>query len=239
MPTPNPLLHSGFHGELPLQVYPGVKLAKWDTLGKRLPLGHFFIPFLVFPKQSFQCSLPKTNNQTKKKTHKNTKNQKQNKKKTPPHNLQDMHYQLKPWYFPVIFYKIFKDRIRRNVLKPQKVGELKGSTSLWWLLNTGTGLQREVKEFFLALLSYNSPKAHNALCWWDELHDISSLVQSKGSNLHLKPVLSSVGHKDCRTETQQMCLFIQHQLSCHCSLLFFFAPSSSVWWPFWIGCFKF
>lgn len=28
----------------------------------------------------------------------------------------------------------------------------------------GTVPQKEVKEFFLALLFYNSPKAHNALC---------------------------------------------------------------------------
>lgn len=182
-----------------------------------------------FPKQSFKCSLYKPNKQAKKKT---------------SLKLDILIYRvcfgkLKQWHFPAIFCEIFKDRIRRTELKTQKSGEVKGSTSLLWLLKMGTGLRREVKEFFLALLSYNSRKAHNALCWWDELHDISSLVQSKGSNLHLKPVLSSVGHKNCRTEAWQMCLFIQHQLSCHCSLLLSFTSSSPGWWPFWKGSFKF
>lgn len=165
-----------------------------------------------FPKQSFKCSLPKTNKQAK------------TLPKTCYFNSRDTLGKLKQWHFTVILYEIFRDRIRSNELKPQKSGEGKGRASPLWLLNMGTGLQREVKESFSALLSYNSPKAHNALCWWDELHDISSLVQSKGSNLHLKPVLSSVGHKNCRTEAQQTCLFIQHQLGCLCSLLFSFTP---------------
>lgn len=72
-----------------------LKLAKSETLWKILSSVHFFVPVLTFQSKN----LPKTLYS----------------------NLQDIHGKLKPWHFPVILYRIFKDRIRRNELKPQKV----------------------------------------------------------------------------------------------------------------------
>lgn len=124
-----PLFRAQFQGGLPLRFI--LNLDKWHTLQKIVPSGHCFLPSLIY-KQPCKCSLPKTNKQTK---------------KLPTilyFCLQDRNGKLKQWHLPVILYKMCKDKIKRNELKPQKIVRwAEGKYFLWSLLNTGAGLQRE------------------------------------------------------------------------------------------------
>ena len=87
------LLHCWFHVELPLWIYPKPTQVRY-IVGNTV-FSSFLVPVLTFQSKN----LPRTLYS----------------------NLQDIHGKLKPWHFPVILYRIFKDRIRRNELKPQKV----------------------------------------------------------------------------------------------------------------------
>lgn len=128
-----PLLLSQFYVELPAtQVNPKSKQVRCTM--ENNAFRSFLYPLAHFPKPSFKCSLPKTNKQAK------------HLPKTWYFDLQDILDKLKQWHFPMILYKICKHRIRRNKLKPQKSGGVKGSTSCPWLLNMGSGCRERLRN---------------------------------------------------------------------------------------------